>query len=189
MQNFSKEALFDALQSEAGLLDGRLPRQVEKGRDIICQGEVCADVFLMTQGLVKFHYLTHDGKEWVKSFVADFGLLGSRMSQSLGEPSPFSITCLEDSTLIVLPYDRFEDACIHNPALSKIAFRFFQWLGLKKEIREHDLLCLSAEDRYLKFIRENVSLAGRITQVDMARYLGITPIALSRIKRRVAAYP
>jgi CRP-like cAMP-binding protein len=184
MKNFCRTALFDTLNSEPGLLTGRAPQRVEKGRDILRQGDVCSDVFLLTGGLVKFHYLTHDGKEWVKSFVADYGLLGSRMSQSLGEPSPFSITCLEDSTVIVIPYDVFESACIRSPVLSKLAFQFFQWLGLKKEIREHDLLCLAAEDRYLKFMRENPSLAKRVTQVDIARFLGITPVALSRIKNR-----
>ena len=59
-------------------------------------------------------------------------------------------------------------------------------MGLKKELREHDLLCLSAEERYRNFLNDSPALVERITQMDMARYLGITPIALSRIKGRLS---
>jgi len=65
-------------------------------------------------------------------------------------------------------------------------FNFTQWLGLKKEIREYRLLCLSAEEAYKDFLQMNPKLLERLTQVDIARYLGITPIALSRIKKRLS---
>ncbi len=157
-----------------------------KGRDFFHQGETCSDVFIMTEGLVKLTYVTHDGKEWIKSFIMDKGVFGSRASQSLGQPSTFSATCLEECRALTLPYKTFEAMCVDDPKLAGMTFQFFQWLGLKKELREHDFLCLSAEEQYWKFMDENAVLAGRITQIDMARYLGITPIALSRIKTRQA---
>jgi len=36
----------------------------------------------------------------------------------------------------------------------------------------------------LRFDDENPHLANRVTQADIARYLGITPVALSRIRGR-----
>jgi CRP/FNR family transcriptional regulator, anaerobic regulatory protein len=186
MDIFSLDDFIKYIRAQSSLLNGQKAAQFHPGEDIFSQGDVNPDIFVLTDGLVKLHYITHDGKEWIKSFIMDKGLLGSRASQSLGLPSPYAATCLETSQVYSLPYKTFETMCSEDPALSAMAFQFFQWLGLKKELREHDLLCLSAEERYRKFLIDKPDLAQRITQVDMARYLGITPIALSRIKGRVS---
>jgi len=185
MDIFSFDDFLSYFRSQTSLFDDRSASRYEKGDDILSQGEVCPDIFIMTEGLVKLHYVTLDGKEWIKSFIVDQGLLGSRASQFLGQPSTFSATCLEDSIVCCVPYKAFETICTEDPKLSAMVFQFFQWLGLKKELREHELLCLSAEERYRNFLINNPELAIRITQTDMARYLGITPIALSRIKGRL----
>ena len=41
------------------------------------------------------------------------------------------------------------------------------------------------EQRYRRFIDEEPALAARIPQKDLALYLGITPVALSRIRGRL----
>ncbi|HET6395567.1 MAG TPA: Crp/Fnr family transcriptional regulator [Pseudoxanthomonas sp.] len=160
--------------------------EVRAGKHVIRQGEACTDVFVLRSGLVKIAYLTHDGKERVKSFIADAGLFGSRSAQMDGQGSPFAALCLEDSALAALPYPAFRDATLADPALMRAVFGFNEWLAMKKERREYDLLCRSAEERYRVFLAQEPSLAGRLTQGDIARYLGITPVALSRIRRRLA---
>jgi len=112
-------------------------------------------------------------------------MFGSRRSQILGDASPFSVLCLEDSEIIQYPFEIFERVCLDDEKLTQGLFAFTQWLGLKKEIREYRLLCLSAEEAYSDFVSENPDLVNRVTQIDIARYLGITPIALSRIKKRI----
>lgn len=171
---------------DAGLMAHARERTWSKGQTIFSQGEAYADVVTLTTGLVKLHYTTHDGKEWIKSFVADEGIFASRTSLALDQPSAFSALCLEDSRTLHVPYTLLGKAIAENGALARVVQDFSQWLGLRKEEREHDLLCLSAEDRYRKFMDQETDLARRITQVDMARYLGITPVALSRIKGRLA---
>ncbi len=156
-----------------------------KGEHLFFQGELCRDVFCMRHGLVKLYFNTLEGKEWIKSFIADRGLLGSRISQALHHPSPFSALCLEETTVVRIPYDIFEEVCFSDMAMAQAIFRFTQWLGVRKELREYQLLCLSAEEGYREFIQSNPGLAVRLTQIDIARYLGITPIALSRIKKRI----
>ncbi len=158
----------------------------KKGEYLFRQGEVCTEVFFMSRGLVKFYFNTLEGKEWIKSFVADKGVLGSRSSQLLKMPSPFSALCLEDTQVVRFPYEIFEAVCFDNLELAQAVFHFTQWLGVKKELREYQLLCLSAEEAYQAFVSSNPTLVTRLTQIDIARYLGITPIALSRIKKRLA---
>ena len=47
--------------------------------------------------------------------------------------------------------------------------------------REHQFLTLSAEDRNLAFRREQPHVLGRVAQYEIAAYLGITPVSLSRL--------
>jgi len=54
--------------------------------------------------------------------------------------------------------------------------------AMKKEQREYELLCLSAQQRYQNLLARVPNIYEMVTQNDMARYLGITPVALSRIK-------
>lgn len=186
-----------ALQLDFSALEGLLLRherlrahvrgqELRAGDHVIRQGDVCSDIFILRSGLVKIHYVTREGKEWVKSFVMDRGVFGSRSAQMAGEGSAFAVVCVEDSEVAAIPYPVFLEASLKDAQLMEIVFRFNEWLGLKKERREYDLLCRSAEERYRTFVTRDAELASRLTQVDIARYLGITPIALSRIKRRLA---
>jgi CRP-like cAMP-binding protein len=49
------------------------------------------------------------------------------------------------------------------------------------------MLSMSAEDAYREFLKDHPGIAERVTQADIARYLGITPVALSRIRGRMEA--
>lgn len=182
MTKFSLNECMKQLFSHPTLKSHGREIKLTKGSHLFTQGDNCSDVFCMRNGLIKLYFMTREGKEWIKSFVADQGIIGSRSSQLLGIPSPFSALCLEDTRIISFPYAIFEQTCMNDPELSRILFHFSQWLGLKKELREFQLLSLSAGEAYNEFLASYPDLIKRLTQIDIARYLGITPIALSRIK-------
>jgi CRP-like cAMP-binding protein len=62
---------------------------------------------------------------------------------------------------------------------------FLLALYMKKEQREYELLSLPAAERYQRLCAEDPDLIEQVTQNDIALYLGITPVALSRIKKRL----
>ena len=51
------------------------------------------------------------------------------------------------------------------------------------------MLTLSPTERYRAFLRHSPGVAERVLQRDLARYLGVTPVSLSRLKARVNAVP
>jgi len=57
----------------------------------------------------------------------------------------------------------------------------------RKEARERELLTLTPEDRYRAFVAESPGLEARVTQKDLAAYLGVTPVGLNRIVKRVTS--
>lgn len=162
-------------------------REYAPGSDLIRQGEAADSLFFLTQGVAKMHYLTADGREFVKSFVAEGDFAGSLMAYMEDGASPFSITCLEPVVAEFVPFKVVYEMFLADPVAMAFGMRFFQALALKKERREYSFLCLAPEERYRWFVDENPALAKRLTQADIARYLGITPVALSRIRGRMKA--
>lgn len=157
----------------------------EAGEFLIRQGERASNLYLISQGLAKMFYITADGKEFVKSFIAEGQFSGSLVALMEGGESTFSSVCLEPVSAEVVSYAAFATLIEDDPGMLNFGYRFFQGLALKKERREHDFLCLTPQDRYRQFVDENPHLAKRVTQADIARYLGITPVALSRIRGRL----
>lgn len=155
-----------------------------KNETVFAQGEVCHQIYFIRSGLVKLSYLSLDGKEMIKSFITEGHMFGSLISQLTGGASAFNAVALEPLDVEVLDYAVLQHLIENNVELQKLLLRFFQQLALKKELREYELLCLSAQQRYQKMCDEEPQLVSRVKQADLALYLGITPIALSRLKHR-----
>jgi hypothetical protein len=58
-------------------------------------------------------------------------------------------------------------------------------LAVKKTSREAGFLLDSAEQRYKSFLEQEPELVRRLPLYHIASFLGITDVALSRIRRRI----
>ncbi len=163
------------------------PFECKKGEYLFKQGDLDTSVYVLKSGLLKAYYLTIDGKELVKSFIQEGEFIGSLIACSSSEPCTFSLMSLEDSSLLRIPFADLQAAAVRSPEFSDFVNGGLVNLAIKKERREYEFLCLSAPQRYALFKQRSPKLVDRITQNDIARYLGITPVALSRIKQREAS--
>lgn len=157
-----------------------------RGRILIRQGQVSPVLFLLQRGVVKLAYQTAAGNEWIKSFIVDAGLFAANDPWSADAPSRFTAECLEPCDIVHLPLAWAAAQIASEPRLLAAYAGFSAWVRRRKELREEALLCDSAEERYRTFLATMPDLARRLRQGDIARFMGITPIALSRIKRRIA---
>jgi len=160
---------------------------LEAGEFLIRQGDPAPYIYMIREGLVKMFYITADGKEFVKSFIHEGQFTGSLAAQVEVGESTFSVVCLEPVTVEAVPFAAVKALIDEDPKVLRFFYEFFFALALKKERREYDFLCQTPENRYRQFVDENPQLIGRVTQADIARYLGITPVALSRIRGRTKA--
>ncbi len=161
-------------------------QQFGRGNHVFRQGEADRSLYFVKSGFLKAYYLTESGGEQIKSFIDQGKVIGSLTAAAAGEPNTFSLVCLEDCTLMRFPFDALREQAAHTPALSEMVTGLLLELAMKKERREYEFLCLSAEERYRRLLARMPELTSRVTQQDIALYLGITPVALSRIKKRVA---
>jgi len=161
------------------------PRSVEAGGTIFMQGAEHPYVYVVRRGLVKNVYLRDTGDAWIKSFSSEGGFFASVAALKPGGRTSFSAMCIEDSELERIPFKAIEPLADSDLAWSTVLRRALAIFADRKEQRERELLTLNPEDRYRAVLAGQPDIEGRITQKDLAAYIGITPVGLNRIVRRV----
>lgn len=138
-------------------------------------------------GLVRLFYTSADGTEKTKGFAAEGRVVGSAASKILGDPAGFDIQALEDTETLALPFAVADLLVTRHVAWERLRRLALERLFLEKEQREKDFLTLDAMQRYRAFLARSPELAQRLALHHIASYLGITPVALSRIRRKMRA--
>lgn len=162
-----------------------LTRRLKRGETLFLAGDTTPSVFVVSSGLIKMVYETRVGDCWIKGF-AESGVCFA------------SLTALDESG--VASYSAYAETETHVDqidyrAIVRLAERHIEWqralgnafklYGQRKERREMELLTLSPRDRYLSFIRSHPNIASIVRQRDIASYVRVTPVALSRIRSRL----
>ena len=100
-------------------------------------------------------------------------------------PSRLYIQALEDSELLVITPEDKRYAFEYIP----ITERLFRLMTLRTHIalqrRMIDALSKTAEERYLDFFTRYPHIAHRLTNIQVAAYLGVTHEFVSKIRRKL----
>jgi CRP-like cAMP-binding protein len=176
------DAMLTQLEGKAHAAGIWAPETVPAKHVIIRQGDAPEHVFVLLSGLVKLTYTTDKGEEWIKSFIADRGLFGPT-DELL--PTFYGAQSIKVCKVVRLSRRWLAHEISADSKLERAIFVFLDWVRQKKEIRERALLCEAAADRYAALNETEPALLARLPQGDIARYLRITPVAFSRVKRKL----
>jgi len=161
-------------------------KRVRAGDHLFRQGDTDGNVYFVKAGILKAYYIRIDGKEHLKSFQPEGAIIGSMVALIDREPATFNLMAIEDGEVIALPYAKLESAARSDITLANTLIQFLSAYGKRKERREYELLSLTPEARYDIALQTMPDVVGRVSQADLAAYIGVTPQALSRIKRRIS---
>ena len=103
-----------------------------------------------------------------------------------GESSDYFIDAIEDSEVISLSPEFYEDMRINNPETSAKHILLLHNHARQLQKRVNLLLGANAEERYLDFIKVYPNVFRRVPQWMVASFLGITPESLSRVRKEIA---
>ena len=160
---------------------------LEKKELFVRSGEVCNHIALITSGSVRY-YDFKDGKDITGYFSVENEMISSYKSFLTRGPSLSNIEALERTELIILSYQNLQQLLSDN----EIGFKMERFGRLVAEYlcccyqdRISSFITQSPEERYLDLLSKSSNLVRRIPQHYIANYLGITPVSLSRIRRRI----
>jgi len=155
------------------------------GECIIEAGQAVNDLYFLSSGLARFYYLHPKGKEFNKSFAAANNVVSNITSLTTGQASAFYVQALANCECLCLSYKSLLLLAEQHKDWNALTLRLLEQLAIKKEAREADFLLLTATERYEKFLRECAPIVEQIPNYHIASYLGISEVALSRIRNRL----
>lgn len=162
-------------------------RTVPKKQYLVKQGQTAKELYFLLEGSARLYY-EKDGDEKTTYFFFENNLVGDYLGCLAGQPSTMSIQALEDCKLIAFKYETLTTLYEQFPVYQIFGRKLAEYLFMGLDMRLAELLTLTPEERYLKFISTSIKrkILERIPQQYIASYLGITPVSLSRIRRRIA---
>jgi len=165
-------------------LKGKL-KHYQKGQQLITQGQPAPKLFFLIKGMVRYMSVSAEGKEFTQSFAFAPGISGSTRAMTRNVDALFSIEALDDVICLEFEWHVFFEKMQSQPGFMAAYNHLLENMFIKKEEREFAFVQQSAEQRYLTFLDMNPQLRNKISLKMIASHIGITPIALSRIRNKL----
>ena len=160
-------------------------RKYLKGQYIVQQGDICQYECFVLSGCTKTFYVDEEGQEHIVMFsIEDWWTsdMGSFITQT---PADFNIQCLENTELVLFPYNEIESLYKEIPKLERFFRQIIEKAFVASQKRLVRSFSLSAKEQYLYFREQYPQIEQRIPQYMVASYLGITKEFLSKIKSQL----
>lgn len=158
-------------------------KKVKKYENIVEQDERFNKLIFLLDGSLRI-YTFRNGREvtfnffYTPRFVADYVSLVEQI------PARFNIQALENSHLALIDFDAVQQFYEEIPSLNRVGRIMMEKVIIDEMKRIDELVTVDLETRYEMLLHRCPDITNRIPQKYIASYLGVTPEAFCRIKRR-----
>jgi len=161
-------------------------RKVKRREFILQEGDVSKHNTFVVEGCFKMYYVDEKGKEHNLQFAIENWWIGDISSFYTGEPSKLNVQALENSTILQIKKENQENLFVDYPKFNRIFRELAENAMVSIQRRLLQVISTTAEERYLDFLTRYPQFFNRISNVQIASYLGVTPEFLSAIRKKIA---
>ncbi|QSB25540.1 Crp/Fnr family transcriptional regulator [Flavobacterium sp. CLA17] len=161
------------------------PRKLKKKQFLVVEGHVCSCLTFVSKGLLKAYHADDKGNEHINQFSPEGWWTSDMSSFFSGGISFYSIDAMEDSEVLLITSENFENLTVQVPVMDRYFRLLFQNSLITKERRLISSHTHTAEEKYRHILENNPDLIKRIPQNLLASYLGLSPETLSRLKKNI----
>ena len=177
------EALINLNESEKEYFISLLKfKRVRKRQYVLQIGDVCRYETFIVKGCLRSYIVDETDVEHVVMFGIENSWITDGLSLSTGLPSAINIDALEDSEVFQIDKVSLEELYKRIPAFERFFRIKFEQAFIAEQQRVICNFTKSAQDRYLTFLERFPNLEHRISQRQIASFLGITPQFLSQVR-------
>lgn len=162
-------------------------KEVQKKHFLLREGQICKFEGFVTKGLFRVYHIDNNGFEQVLYFAQENWWITDIDSFTSETPSQLYIQALEDSEVLLISKKDKELAYDNIPKIEKLFRVMTQKTHISLQRRMIDNLSKTADQRYIDFIEKYPNLFQRLTNLQIAAYLGISHEFLSKIRRKIAS--
>ncbi len=168
---------FEAIKSKF------VPAHYGKNQHLLQEGEVCRLLIFIGRGAVRQYSIDAKGAEHIINLCTENWWVGDRQSFTMLTPTPYNITAVEDTDVLLLSKAHF-DELLSTTILASV----FRNLDYNNQVatlkRINASLSLTAEQRYRQLAEANPDLLQRFPQHMIASFLGVSPETISRVRSK-----
>jgi CRP-like cAMP-binding protein len=162
-------------------------KTIKKKDFLLREGEICEFEGFVSKGLFRVYHIDQNGLEQVLYFAMENWWVTDIDSFTNERPSQLFIEALEDSEVLLITKKEKEFAYENLPKIEKLFRVMTQKTHVALQRRMIDNLSKTADQRYRDFIEKYPALYNRLTNLQIAAYLGISHEFLSKIRRKMAS--
>jgi len=185
LKNVTKHVSLD--QPEADFFISLLRHTTLKRKEyLLGQGDICRTENFIVKGCLRAYTIDEQGFEHVIMLGVEDWWVGDLYSFLTQTPATYFIQALEYTEVLQLSKNDLEALYKNVPKFERFFRLIIQNAFIAQQKRINQNLSLSAEQKYLDFIKTYPQMEQRIPQKQISAYLGITPVFLSMLRRRLA---
>lgn len=167
------------------LREGLRLRKLKKGDFFIREGDMSHEIAIVKSGIFSAYYIEKNGLEAIKYFYSEESVLVSYYAYLTGRESGYYIQALEECEIYVMELCDFKQMVEDSYQLLYLCKKVLDEMLVMKEEHATSFTRLNSTERYQQFVDTYPGLEKRVKQYQIASYLGITPVSLSRIRRKL----
>lgn len=187
------EVLFSHIQEKVSLTGQQkdilktffVSKKFRKKQYLLHQGEVCKYLSFVEKGLLRSFNVDDKGLQHINMFALEGWWTSDIHSFFTGENAAINIEAIEDTEVLMISSESFEEMTLEVPVMDRYFRILFQNSLFTKERRLISSITYTAEEKYMLFVESNPTLVQRLPQNLIASYLGLAPETLSRIKKSI----
>jgi CRP-like cAMP-binding protein len=154
---------------------------------LLRQGEICKTENFITSGCLRTYSLDDNGFEHIVLFGVEDWWVGDLYSFLTQSPANYFIDALKDTEVLQISKPNLDRLYERVPKFERFFRLIFQNAFIAQQDRINQNLSFTAEQRYTEFINKYPQLEQRIPQKQVAAYLGMTPVFLSMLRKKLAS--
>lgn len=152
---------------------------------LISPGDIEKNINFLISGIVETRIIKKDGSERITEFFYPNNFFCSLSSFITQNPTNVYMTCLTDCVIESISYEEYNAALETSLITNKLGRKVAEHSYLLRIKREKDMLTKTASERYIDLMKSRPEVIQEIPLAKIAKYLGIDPRSLSRIRGTV----
>lgn len=152
----------------------------------ICEiGTTPKKISFLESGIARLYMVSPKGNEYNKAIFTSGDFIGSLTALVKNKPSIYSIECITECIVIESDYSAFISLLETNNDLAILHRKNLEKIYITKYNRSLEFLSLNATQRYLNLRKRIPNIDKLLPQKQISNHLAITPIQLSRIRKKL----
>jgi CRP-like cAMP-binding protein len=143
-------------------------------------------IYLLADGIVRVFLLLDNGKEINKNLFFPISFVASLTALIKEEASTLNYQTLTTCTVYELDFNTVKEFMKTHESVKDLYLKILENVYVNYEARQLELASLDATERYLKLRKQYPNIDNLIPQFQIASYLNITPVQLSRIRKTLS---